>query len=219
MKKVLILLAIVSVFSGCGVEGIHSANPRTIIRYNTWSKQFEVENNKNVDLTVEGLEVDVPKNITKMEKMVLKDNASEVREVNPGQIDAVSRQSALIQATVVSGVEALFGWLRGSSITSSNGSLSIVPVAADTTALETAITKLTTQITTMQEASDKTTTAVENLNSQITTVQEANQNTAMALTSVSASVEVLGEQVAAIEEKINAEQADEAEETTTQAAE
>lgn len=87
-----LLLACPGCLIGCGVEGIHSANPRTIIR----AGGFGFENGKDVSLNLEKGTFDPTTKAFELNNLKIEDNASEVRRANVEQIDALARESYAI---------------------------------------------------------------------------------------------------------------------------
>lgn len=67
---------------GCGLEGIHSANPQTIIRVDPVNRTIYLANSKDVDLSVDELTVDPAGKSFALKKLHVTDNASLVRQAN-----------------------------------------------------------------------------------------------------------------------------------------
>lgn len=91
--------------AGCGVEGVHSANPTTIIRVDPISKQVYLSNNKDVDVSVDEMTVAADKTFT-VKKLVLVDKASSVREANRTQLEGLAIQSEAIGNAWAKGITA-----------------------------------------------------------------------------------------------------------------
>jgi len=113
VSKMMCVSALSLLMFGCGVEGIHSANPKTVIRVDPWSKSVYVGNNKDVDLSVDKLSFNKETNDFTVENLVIKDNASGVRDANIGQIQAVSIQTQMITQAIVQSIRELVPILGG----------------------------------------------------------------------------------------------------------
>lgn len=147
---ILFLLCVTIGLSGCGVEGLHSANPRTIIQVNPWTNAVEVYNNKDVDVSLKNFEMDIPNKVAKVEELTLKDNASKVREVNPLQIDAVTRQSEVVISLLSKITDNLLTALMNLNLkVGGGGGWQSSPATADNSA---ALTTLSAQIKELQQA-------------------------------------------------------------------
>lgn len=83
------LLACKCCLPGCGVEGIHNANPQTIVR----AGSFSFENGKDVTATLEHGVFDPSTKAVELKNLQIVDNASAVRKANVEQIDALARES------------------------------------------------------------------------------------------------------------------------------
>lgn len=85
---------------GCGVEGLHTANPKTVIRVDPFSKTIEFYDSKDNDILIEDLQVDPDTHVWSVKKIDLKNNASRVREANAVQIDALARETLAVGQAV-----------------------------------------------------------------------------------------------------------------------
>lgn len=65
--------------TGCGIEGINNANPRTKMRANPQTGYFEFYDSKDNDLEITGLGVDGKGHV---DKVIIRNNASDVRRAN-----------------------------------------------------------------------------------------------------------------------------------------
>lgn len=90
--------------AGCAVEGVHSANPTTMIRVDPSTRSVYVSNNKDVDLSFEELTATKESFTVKNVKIV--DKASSVREANVGQITALAEQAKAIGEAWSMGITA-----------------------------------------------------------------------------------------------------------------
>lgn len=81
------ILAVLCVMSGCGVEGLHNANPKTTFRFDPVQRRVEFSDNKNNDVYI-GTMAYTPDaenggaKTFKLENLFIKNNASEVRQAN-----------------------------------------------------------------------------------------------------------------------------------------
>ncbi len=87
-----LLLACKGCLTGCAVEGLHSANPRTIVR----AGSFAFENGKDVSATLESGRFDPQSRAFEIKNLEILDTASTVRRANAEQIDALARESFAI---------------------------------------------------------------------------------------------------------------------------
>lgn len=76
--------------SGCGVDGIHSARPVTRAKFDPVSKTFSIEDSKDNDILVKGLEVE---GRGKVEEISIRNNASDVRRANVEQMAGLAAQA------------------------------------------------------------------------------------------------------------------------------
>jgi len=81
---------------GCGVEGIHSANPTTVLRVNPLNREVYISNNKDVDVSVANLSYDPETKAFIIEDLKILDQASTVRQANVDQITAIGQQAQAI---------------------------------------------------------------------------------------------------------------------------
>ncbi len=87
---------------GCGIEGLHSANPSTRITADPWGG-FSFRNNKDVNIDLAKGSYDPSTKALIIEGLKVVDSASTVREANVQQIDAVSREATAIGAAWANG--------------------------------------------------------------------------------------------------------------------
>lgn len=129
--------------AGCGIEGLHNANPKTVIRIDPLSREMYLSNNKDVDLQIDGLDIDLGAKRAKLDKLVLTDKASSVREANVLQMQGMALQATAnwqgatqFTGAVFSGLAEIvpylppsiaanaLGKMRGSSVSTPWGSYS-----------------------------------------------------------------------------------------------
>ncbi|HOW73829.1 MAG TPA: hypothetical protein PKY77_24770 [Phycisphaerae bacterium] len=89
---------------GCGVEGIHSANPVT--RISGTHGGVSVSNTEDVDFDLAEANYHPSTKAFSMKGLKIVCNASSVRKVNVNQIDAVTRQAGVIGAAWTNGFTA-----------------------------------------------------------------------------------------------------------------
>lgn len=97
---------------GCGVEGIHSANPKTMVRVDPWTRAIAFEDNKDNDILVENMAYDRDSGTWSVDKIDIKNSASAVRTSNVDQIDAIGRQTEVIGKAWQSGFMAFAELVR-----------------------------------------------------------------------------------------------------------
>jgi len=102
------LIAIVCLLSvvGCGVEGIHSANPKTVIRINPWSKSLDLENNKDVNVVLDSAIFNPETGQVEITGLTITDTASIVRASNVPQIEMIGVQARAIGDAWATGMAA-----------------------------------------------------------------------------------------------------------------
>lgn len=93
MKRVGMVIGLV-MLSGCGIEGLHNANPKLSMRLNPATGNFDLSSNRDDDAAVKGLEV-VTSNGTrvKLDEAHFNGNASSVREANYFQMMGMTMQA------------------------------------------------------------------------------------------------------------------------------
>jgi len=92
--------------AGCGVEGIHSANPTTILRVKPAQHQIEFLDNKDNDLTLKKLTYNPETKEVMIDDLKIINNSSTVRESNVGQINALAIQAESIGKAWSMGINA-----------------------------------------------------------------------------------------------------------------
>jgi len=92
------LLAVMVLPAGCGVEGFHNANPTTrfVVSRDLGGGKLEFEDNKDNDVSIDKLSFNPKTKQVEVDKLVVKNNASKVRESNSGQIYALAEQQTQI---------------------------------------------------------------------------------------------------------------------------
>ena len=96
MFRYLILLVAGLLMSGCGVEGLHTANPKTIVRVKPLQRQVELFNSKDTSVTLKKLTYDPETGLFVLEDLEITDEASSVRQANVEQINALAIQAAAL---------------------------------------------------------------------------------------------------------------------------
>jgi hypothetical protein len=81
-------------WSGCGVEGLHNANPAT--RISADAGGFTFSNNKDVSVKLEEGSYDPATKMLVLKNLEIVDSASTVRNANVNQIDALGREALMI---------------------------------------------------------------------------------------------------------------------------
>jgi hypothetical protein len=89
---------------GCGVEGLHNANPAT--RISADGGGFTFSNNKDVSVKLESGEYDPVTKKLVLKNLEITDSASTVRNANVNQIDAMGREAVMIGQAWSSGFQA-----------------------------------------------------------------------------------------------------------------
>ena len=82
------------VLTGCGIEGLHGANPTTLVRIDPVNRTMEFRDNKDNDLAVDNVTVDGQARTFHADKIVISNNASRVREANAQQLAGFAAQAA-----------------------------------------------------------------------------------------------------------------------------
>jgi len=90
-------LIVCILIAGCGVEGLHNANPNTRLSADPWGG-FQFYNSKDVAVNLEEGSYDPKTGAVALKNLNVTDNASEVRRANVEQIDAITRQQEAIYA-------------------------------------------------------------------------------------------------------------------------
>ena len=91
---------------GCGVEGIHSANPTTVLRVDPIHRQIYFADNKDNDVSIKELIFNPETGEVKIVDLKIINNASKVREANVLQIEALAIQAKAIGEAWLMGLTA-----------------------------------------------------------------------------------------------------------------
>jgi hypothetical protein len=95
--------------TGCGIEGLHNANPTTRVTVDPASHRIEYRDNKDNDLQVKGFKVETPGGTTaQIDELTLRNNASEVRTANYQQMLGMAQQAAVNWAGATDFTNAVF---------------------------------------------------------------------------------------------------------------
>lgn len=86
-----VLVGLLTLLSGCGVEGLHDANPAT--RIDATATGFHFSNNKDAEMKLKKGEYDPSTKKLMVEDLEIKDNASKVRESNAVQMEGMAKQA------------------------------------------------------------------------------------------------------------------------------
>lgn len=113
MLKIMITTFVLLGVVGCGVEGVHSANPTTVIRVDPYNRSVYVSNNKDVDLSLDELSYDKESNNLVVKNLQIVDNASVVRSSNVAQLEAISIQTQMITQAIIQGIREAVPILGG----------------------------------------------------------------------------------------------------------
>jgi hypothetical protein len=98
-------MAAAATVCGCGVEGLHNANPTTVIRVDPSSKSVYLSNNKDVDVSFDELTYTKDGSVS-VKNLKITDKASSVRAANVEQIHALAVESKAIGEAWSMGLQA-----------------------------------------------------------------------------------------------------------------
>ncbi|HOQ88469.1 MAG TPA: hypothetical protein PLQ89_22425 [Phycisphaerae bacterium] len=87
---VLLLLCLVLMCAGCGIDGVHSAKPVTRVQAGPY---FKLENSKDVSVSLDEGSYDPATKAVTIKGLELEDNASDVREANYLQMRGMAMQA------------------------------------------------------------------------------------------------------------------------------
>ena len=95
MRKIILGTIVLLMVAGCGVEGLHNANPTTRISASPFGG-FKFYNSKDVAVNLDEGSYDPATKSLTLKNLKITDNASDVRLANVAQIDAITRQTEII---------------------------------------------------------------------------------------------------------------------------
>ena len=95
MLRFIVGTIVLVLVAGCGVEGLHNANPTTRISAGPWGG-FSFYNSKDVAVGLDEGTYDPSTKALTLKNLKITDNASDVRIANVAQIDAITRQQEAI---------------------------------------------------------------------------------------------------------------------------
>jgi hypothetical protein len=88
-----VVFAALLLIAGCGLEGLHNANPKLSMRINPATKSFDVTSNRDDNVSVTGLEAKTAQGGEfKVASATFSGNASSVREANVRQMEGMALQ-------------------------------------------------------------------------------------------------------------------------------
>lgn len=95
--------------TGCGLEGLHNANPATRVTVDPWNHRIEYRDNKDNDLNVKGFKVQTAGGaVAEIDELTLRNNASDVRVANYQQMLGMAQQAAVNWAGAADFTNAVF---------------------------------------------------------------------------------------------------------------
>lgn len=116
MRTVVVLtLVVLCLFgmAGCGIEGLHNANPHTMVRVDPFNKVVEFYDNKDNDLRVTGFEAATANGgSAKVEELTISNKSSPVREANYIQMQGMALQAQVNWNGASQALTALAGVIR-----------------------------------------------------------------------------------------------------------
>jgi len=101
-----LLMVVLAMSGGCGVEGLHSANPKTTFRFNPWSRSIEFTDNKDNDVEIEELSFDIVTKTMTLKGLKITNNASNVRIANRQQLEGLAIETKAIGDAWAQGIKA-----------------------------------------------------------------------------------------------------------------
>lgn len=91
------------------LTGCPYANPHTRVGFNVWTQCVEFDDTKDNDIEIDGLKVTPDTKQVTLDKLVIRNNASEVRRANVEQIKAQTEQVQAITAMITQQTQILAG--------------------------------------------------------------------------------------------------------------
>jgi len=109
MVVYVIVIAVLTVgcLVGCGIEGLHNANPTTRLRISPIRGTLDFSDNKDNDVTAQRIEYDPSSKRFLIDDLKITNNATKVREANSGQITAMAMQIGRILEGMERNVHAM----------------------------------------------------------------------------------------------------------------
>lgn len=112
LRNELAAAAMACLVAGCGIEGLHGANPKTVVRVDPVNRTVEYYDSKDNDLQIDGLAIDGATKSATLDKLTLRNNASDVRLANYQQMVGYAAQASANWQGAAQTVGALAGVLR-----------------------------------------------------------------------------------------------------------
>lgn len=102
-------IALLWCVAGCGIEGLHNADPQTRLTVDPSTKEVKLWNNKDVDVSVDSVEYLGAQKDFKLTNLKFRDNASDVRNANVNQMMGMAYQAQVNWAGASNMVAQLTG--------------------------------------------------------------------------------------------------------------
>lgn len=132
-----LFVALLCLTPGCSLP----ANPHTSVGFNPWSHTIEFYDSKDNEIEIAGLTYSRETGDFKLERMAIRNNASDVRRANVEQINAYTEQvkaTTAMMTQMTASLASMLPYLRPAVTTSINtpyggGTISATPILAPAT--------------------------------------------------------------------------------------